>query len=366
MREVLKALIQHTADGQSAAFCQLIATKGSTPQKSGAVMVVLPSGELIGTLGGGCVEAEVKRRALELLDSERSLLIDFLLDQDYGWDDGLICGGSMEIVVDTIHPGDDLTYFKELCKICEDNLGGTQVVAAVEDACESERPYGSLLLDHQGNEIARLGDSATCDRIFTASKEFLRPLSDRPDSYRAEGGIHFLPILPKCELLIVGAGHIGQAVAKLANSVDFDVTIFDDRPDLVTPELFPSAFRRFSGEYRDVLPNLPVREDGYALIVTRGHQHDEEALLHLIQRPFKYLGMIGSKRKVRLIFEDLIEKGIPQSRLQQVFAPVGLDIGARAVNEIAISIVSQLVAHRRGLTEVTHAPSMAASAIPLS
>jgi xanthine dehydrogenase accessory factor len=155
--------------------------------------------------------------------------------------------------------------------------------------------------------------------------------------------------LPRITLLIVGGGHVGQAVAKLAAEVDFDIWVLDDRERYASRERFPSAQRLVVGEIGPALNELVEREvnpSTYCLVVTRGHSHDEEALYHLANTCAGYVGMIGSRRKIKLIFEDLIAKGISEEALKKVHAPLGFEIGSQTVPEIAISIVAELVACR--------------------
>ena len=165
------------------------------------------------------------------------------------------------------------------------------------------------------------------------------------------GGFALLPTPSRITLLIVGGGHVGQAVAKLAAECDFDIWVADDRDSFITPERFPNASRRIAGDIGRTLETLKpeVRASVYALIVTRGHNHDEEALYHLAATPAGYVGMIGSKRKVRLIFDELKDRGVPEAALARVRAPVGLEIGSQTVPEIAVSIVAELIARRSGI-----------------
>lgn len=344
MRDVLQALLADIPAGKSAAYCQLIDTRGSTPQKAGAAMLVYPSGQQVGTLGGGCVEAEVKRRAIELLEAGQGTVVEFVLDHDYGWDDGLICGGRMEVIIEPLNSRHKVGFFQSILEAITSNLGGTLAIAA-DPREHSPRNFGMVLLSPTGAIIATQGDANHCRQAKAVAGESLRSLAGRPLFYR-EQGVAFVPILPRCELVIVGGGHVGQAVAKLAHWVDFDVTVIDDRPDVISAERFPTAMRRVPGKFQEVLPKLPLRDGAYGLVVTRGHNHDEIGLYHLLKRPLAYLGMIGSKRKIRLIYDDLLEKGITKEQLDQVHAPVGLDIASRTVEEIAISIVAQLVSHR--------------------
>jgi xanthine dehydrogenase accessory factor len=147
-------------------------------------------------------------------------------------------------------------------------------------------------------------------------------------------------------LIIVGAGHVGQKVAQLASDVDFDVWVVDDREEYCNAERFPQAKRLIVAPFETVLNGLEIDRDTYCLIVTRGHNHDEEALAHLAETPARYVGLIGSKRKIKLIFSDLLQQGVSADALHRVYAPLGFDIGSQTVPEIAISILAELIAHR--------------------
>jgi xanthine dehydrogenase accessory factor len=342
MRDVLGELERAIGDNRPAVYCRLVETRGSTPQKPGAAMLIFPDGSQVGTLGGGCVEAEVKRRALAVLPQGRGEILRFLLDHDYGWDDGLICGGRMLVLVHPLHAGRSVEYFATLATILRASRGCTEAV--VIDSPTAGLPEAACyLFDEHGQWQGNLHDGQVTppDWIRTS----LRALTDRPKPY-VHQGVAFLPTLPRCRLIIVGGGHIGQAVAALAADLDFEVWVVDDRADYVTEARFPKATRRIAGTITEVLPSLPIDSDTYCLIVTRGHHHDEQALYCLATRGARYVGMIGSRRKIRLIFDDLRAAGIPQEALDQVYAPVGIDIGSQTVPEIAVSICAELVSHR--------------------
>jgi xanthine dehydrogenase accessory factor len=340
MRKLLDDLLTAHAAGRSLAMTLLVETRGSTPQKAGASMLVYPDGSQSGTLGGGCVEAEVKRRALALMPDGQSELMTFQLDSDYGWDDGLICGGRMRMLVEPIRAGDDLSYYRELCRLVEEGRGCTEAVV-IEGEASGLPELSRYLFDRHGTCVASRAPQ-TASACLLAN---LRPLSQRPRPYVAEG-VSYLPHLARGKLLIVGGGHVGQRVAELASSVDFEVTVVDDRAEYVTEERFPSCVQRIVGKIDEVLPSLTVDEDTFCIVVTRGHNHDEEALFHLALRPSSYLGMIGSKRKIKMIFDDLRREGIPEDRLTRVHAPLGIEIGSQSVPEIAISIVAELISCR--------------------
>jgi xanthine dehydrogenase accessory factor len=183
--------------------------------------------------------------------------------------------------------------------------------------------------------------------VPTTITDHLLPLATRPKP-ATRHGVAYLPALPRVTILLVGGGHVGQAVARLASEVGFDIWVLDDRERYVSPERFPTATRRLVGDVgttlRDLVPALTAST--FAVILTRGHNHDEEALYHLAPTACGYVGMIGSKRKIRMIFEDLAAKGIAQEALERVHAPLGYNIGSQTVPEIAVSIVAELIACR--------------------
>lgn len=354
MRELLAELDRVLRQGKPCVYCSVVETRGSTPQKAGAAMLVFPDGAQVGTLGGGCVEAEVKRQALRTLGepaASHADLLTFCLDDNYGWDDGLICGGRMSILADPLHPGRAHApeYYQRFRRLVDQGQGCTEAVVIQAETVGA--PLGSrYLFDSRGVLLDQLADAAPPDRV----RADLIALERRPRPY-LQHGVAYLPLLPRVTLLIVGGGHVGQAVARLAADVDFDIWVLDDRESYASAERFPMARRRFVGDIGHTLKDLVNPRDEaaphitpshYALIVTRGHAHDEEALFHLAQCPAGYIGMIGSKRKIKLIYEDLQARGIPADALARVHAPLGFAIGSQTVPEIAVSIVAELIAVR--------------------
>jgi xanthine dehydrogenase accessory factor len=342
MRELLADLMTALSGQRPLVYCLVAETRGSTPQKAGAGMIVFADGSQRGTLGGGCVEAEVRQRALRVLANGggQPEVFSFCLDDDYGWDDGLICGGRMTILADPLG-AQAADYYRTLHRLIEDGRGCTQAIALT--ATLGLTPGERFLFDAEGQLVAGTRASAVPAGIVSA----LPSLAERPAASSRQG-IAYLPILPRITLLIVGGGHVGQAVARLAAEVDFAVWVHDDRAAYASRERFPSAERLLVGDIGPTLQQLApsLTPSTYCLIVTRGHNHDEEALYHLAATRASYVGMIGSKRKIKLIFEDLRAKGVPAEVLQRVHAPLGLPIGSRTVPEIAVSIVAELIAHR--------------------
>jgi xanthine dehydrogenase accessory factor len=361
MRDVLAELTAALDGGRPCVWCALAETRGSTPQKAGAAMLVLGDGGQRGTLGGGCVEAEVRQRALRLLHegAGRPELLTFCLDDDYGWDDGLICGGRMTVLADP-RPAASADYYRSYRGLLDQGRGCTEAVVLEEAA---GAPSGArYLFDGGGGLVARSAAGAVPEAVT----RHLPLLACRPGP-SAQHGVAFLPSLPRITLLIVGGGHVGHAVARLAAEVDFDVWVLDDRERYASPERFPAARRLLVGDIgatlRELAPSLSP--SWYALIVTRGHSHDEEALYHLAATPAGYVGMIGSKRKIRLIYEDLLARGVAPEALARVHAPLGFDIGSQTVPEIAVSVLAELIACRNlGTTDVPQRVRVRAGTAP--
>ncbi|MBH56736.1 MAG: hypothetical protein CMJ82_06080 [Planctomycetaceae bacterium] len=341
MRELTRQLEELALSSEQAVYCRLVETRGSTPRKPGATMLIYPDGSQAGTLGGGCVEAEVKRTALNYLKDDLARIAKFQLDHDYGWDDGLICGGRMQILIQPIKSDVSRTYIQQLCQLLRAAPGFTEVIQ-YDLASEHELPT-LLLFNERAQLQATLGPLE--NRSEEQAREQLIALESRPRAY-TRIGMAFLPSLERCQLIIVGGGHVGQAVAKMAVDLEFDVTVVDDRESIISAERFPNIQNRLAGDIEHVLPNLTITPHTYCLIVTRGHNHDQRALYHLAERGARYVGLIGSRRKIKLIFDDLLDAGIDRQSLEHVHAPLGINIGSQTVPEIAVSICAELVSHR--------------------
>jgi len=274
--------------------------KGSSPQKQGAKALFFPDDRMLGTLGGGCLEAEIRRRARQALQSGQPETFNLTLDHDFGWDDGLICGGT---VFGLILPR---------------AAGAAEIWTALARR-DQTRCWGV----REDFSIAWAGNRSEAGWLYRET------------------------VSPPMPLWIAGSGHIAQAVAPLAQSLDFDVTVFDDRPELANAEHFPDGVHLRVGNWGELLDTPFPTPPALGLIVTRGHQHDAVVLAEWIHKPFLFLGMIGSKRKSRIICESFLKRKMATAEeLARVASPVGLDIGAASVQEIAVSIMAQYVQRR--------------------
>jgi len=302
--QVFQTLADAARNGEPVALGVISGVKGSSPQKVGAKAVFHADGRIDGTLGGGCLEAEIQQRAIQAIRSGQPATFDLLLDHDFGWDDGLICGGK---VFGLILP---------------------RAAAA-----------GAEFWDNLSRRESAL--------TWGVKPDFTIGVATDADTgewrYRET-------ISPPCPLWIAGAGHIAQAVAPLAAQLDFKVTVFDDRPALANRHYFPPNVALEVGSWEQfaaaTLPDTP----SFALIVTRGHRHDALVLKDWIHKPFLFLGMIGSSRKARTIFDHFREEKIAtEDELRRVACPVGIRIKSRSVEEIAVSIMAQFIEKRAEL-----------------
>ena len=267
MRELLEQLMNAIRAGRRVACCRLVETRGSTPQKPGAAMLVFEDGSQAGTLGGGCVEAEVKRQALAIMNEGEAQVVSFQLDDDYGWDDGLICGGRMQVLIDPVADSATREYFGELDRLSVE--GGTEAIVFDAEA-SGLTSAASYLFDADGKLVCHLRGPLAEGEAPPAVVASLKPLSERPRP-SAGHGVAYLPILPRCRLIIVGGGHVGQAVGQLAADLDFDVWVVDDREVYVSESRFPSAQRRIAGTIPDVLPKLDITREGAVWYTTRSN-----------------------------------------------------------------------------------------------
>ncbi|MGO8766556.1 MAG: XdhC family protein [Limisphaerales bacterium] len=285
------------AQGQPFALALISGAKGSSPQRLGAKALFFADGKIIGTLGGGCLEAEVHARAKKALKTGAAAAFEMVLDHDFGWDDGLICGGSVSGLI-------------------------------LPRAAEASALWKQI-------------SAATVPVSWGVKQDFSLALADSsPDWLYRE------TVSPLVELWIAGSGHVAQAVAPLASKLDFSVSLFDDRPGLASHEFFPEETRLRVGGWHELLKLRPS-PNAFGLIVTRGHQHDALVLSEWIHQPFAFLGMIGSRRKARIIREQFLKQGLATAEeFDRIACPVGLKIAAISPAEIAVSILAQLIEQR--------------------
>jgi xanthine dehydrogenase accessory factor len=325
---VFQALVEAAQTQEPVALGIITQVKGSSPQKVGAKALFYADGRINGTLGGGCLEAEIQHRAVQSLRTNHGETFDLLLDHDFGWDDGLMCGGR---VLGVILPNAQTTgeeFWGELADRKQTTTWGVKGDYSISRTARSESleaPPGFGL--HQKTGAVQNADAPQQgDWLYQET------------------------VTAPCGLWIAGAGHVAQAVAPLAAQLDFKVTVFDDRPALASHQFFPADVALQAEVWEKLLavplPTVP----SFGLIVTRGHRHDAVVLKEWIHRPFVFLGMIGSARKARTMFEHFTEEKLATpAELQRVACPVGVKIRSQSPQEIAVSIMAQFIDKRAEL-----------------
>jgi xanthine dehydrogenase accessory factor len=259
--DLFEEIVRMRRAGERGALATIVHTNGSIPSYESSRMLVREDGSIVGTIGGGCVEAEVWAAAKEVMLAEQPRKMTFSLNQQADYDAGLICGGTLELFVE--------------------------------------------------------------------------------------------PILPQPVLYIFGGGHVSLAVARSASAAGFSIGVIDDREAFANAERFPEAGTIYTS-FEDAFAKLSPNASSYILIVTRGHKDDMRVLAWAVRTGARYIGMIGSKRKVISVYQALEREGFSPGEFERVHAPVGIDIGALSPEEIAISITAELIAIRRNAPNLPH------------
>ncbi len=253
--DIFDEIVRLRRAGRKCAIATIVEVNGSIPSFESAKILVRDDGTFLGTIGGGCVEAEVWNAAREVIETEKPRHLTFSLGQDAAYDNGLICGGQLNVFVE--------------------------------------------------------------------------------------------PVVPQPKAYIFGAGHISKSLSKIATIAGFETAVIDNREQFANRERFPEAAEVHAAEYEDVFPKLTVHSGTYIAIVTRGHRDDMRVLRWAITTPARYIAMIGSKRKTIAVVKELEKEGFPREAFDRIFAPMGFEIGAITPEEIAVSVVAEMVAARR-------------------
>ena len=340
--DVHRAIVDFTDEGRAIALAVVLQSAGSTPRKAGTKAIIDRSGSIWGTIGGGRLESDARRLAVEALGTGEPRLMDFFFHGKDATKDEPVCGGSMRILIDPTVASHRASYrdaaaatqnrqqhhtlttlhvrtrsSSEVSVVYPERLPGSlhpAVAAAVPECVRSEEP---ALVEYRAGEDA-----------------FTQTLIE--------------PLLPQPLLVVVGGGHVGQALVEHARLVGFAVTVIEDRPEFVANPYYPDGVTRICGDVAEEIRRLPLDRDTYVALVSRGHLVDGKALRMCIHSEAAYIGMMGSRRKIALMRKQFLDEGVcTAEQFDRVHAPIGLDIGARTVPEIAASIVAQLIAARR-------------------
>jgi xanthine dehydrogenase accessory factor len=332
------------ASDPAVAVATIVRTRGSSPREVGAKMLVRPSGQTDGTVGGGCGEADVWRAALDVMADHQPRMVVVDLTEDIAMNTDGVCGGIMDIFVEPwAAAGRKLTDPLRHAVDARQSVVLASVVSA-HDPCR----VGAKLLLVDGQP--RAGSLGWPDLERQVLEDLPTILADGHSQTRTypDAWVYYELALPRPRLVLVGAGHVALPTAQVARLLDFDVTVIDDRANFANRERFPGADEIVVDDFEAALERLTITPTTYVVLVTRGHVHDVRALRRLVDSPAAYIGMIGSRRRVFAVFKLLHAEGVPVEKLLRVHAPIGLDIKTETPGEIAVSIGAELLKVRRG------------------
>jgi xanthine dehydrogenase accessory factor len=344
--------------GQPVALVTVVATTGSTPGKVGYKMLAFGADEgIAGTVGGGLLEARMIEEARSLLDRPTVRLFRFQVGETPDDEKG-ICGGSVEFLIESFD-AKSTPLFRELAATAEREDSGVlvsiiapdgpprKVHLATTEQIEAFGRVGPAPPSTSSQELDAVGQAPPYAEIVTVVKEVAAAGSG---GMRVSAGgldVFVEPLAKPPTVVLFGAGHVSSHIARFARSVHFGVVVCDDRPEYANCVRFPDADQIVVEDFTRAFDKLRIDDRSYLVIVTRGHRYDGIVLEQAVQTEARYIGMIGSKRKTLTLLQNLRDKGVPQERLDQVYAPIGVSIGAVTAEEIALSIVSELVKIRR-------------------
>ena len=350
MQEVFREAVRELERGEPVVLATVVRTKGSTPQKPGAKLLVRKDGSSVGTLGGGCVEGDIWYAATELLRrGGPPEFREYQLNEDLAAQDGLVCGGTMFFLIDPIYrPQEYLDLARAIRSAYE---GGSPVAVATLTRVPEEWPKevgAKLFIREDGTTEGSLGDPQVDAEAVKQARELM---AHGKNKYVAVGdGVEFFleAYTTPPQLVLVGGGHVSKALYNVATTLGFRIFVTDDRPEFANPERFPEAAQTVVAPPDEALARLPINANSFIVVATRGHRFDNVALAAALRTPARYVALLGSKRKTILIYEELLRQGVPVERIKEVRAPSGLDIGARTPEEIAISILAEILMFRLG------------------
>ena len=350
MKEVFEEATNQLNEKHPLVIATVVRTKGSTPQKPGAKLLVRNDGSGVGTLGGGCVEGDIWYAAKQLMKNRGSAeTIGYELNEEIAAQDGLVCGGTMFFLVDPIYEKGQEALF--LDEINSAYLGGEPVALAslVKTTPDIDSKLGGkLLIRSDGSVEGTLGaDNLNSEAI----KYGIELMAYGNSKYvRSETGAEYFVegYTTPPQIILCGVGHVSRAIYTFAVNLGFNLTVIDDREEFANKTRFPLANVVVAESSAEGFRSIEINKNTFIVIATRGHRYDHVSLEAALNTSASYIGLLGSKRKTILIYEELLSKGVSIDRIKDVRAPIGLDINARTPEEIAISIMAEILMIRNG------------------
>ena len=357
--DIYQELLDSLETEEQIIMATIVSTKGSTPSATLSKMIIKNKGKTsIGTIGGGCVEADVLGRAQQKLQTGTIETLCFELREDE-YIQGLICGGTINVLLEPI--GRDLIpFFRELKSIRDngnDSVIGTSLNSdgrVIRKTILAENRSTGLFLNKEQESYWQMLLQKAAPPLQNTFAEIIGSSLKHQSVTRIplnEGELIFEPVPGLPNLILFGGGNVSKAICKSAASCGFQVTVIDDREAFCNPARFPEASETVVSDFSEVFNHITIKPTTYLVIVTRGHRYDEEVLEKALKTPAHYIGMMGSQRKILTTYKRLLQYGFKTEDLKRVQSPIGIEIGAVTPEEIAISVVAQLIRIRRGYSK---------------
>jgi xanthine dehydrogenase accessory factor len=351
MQDIYSEIVKALEKKEKLALATLITRTGSAPRAVGAKYLIKRDGTSVGSIGGGCVEAEVWQEAQQVIEKGKGGILHFRLTSEQLAEGGLICGGNIDIFVEPLNV-ELLKIYEEVVKIMQ--KGGAAILATLISIDKDFPKVGGskILIRPSGEKVGFLLDGERLEKKILEQGEILleerRPkvavlTAEREDSPWKMAEVLLEPIFSEPTVYIFGGGHVSQQLAPLAKGVHFKVVVIDDRQMFANRARFPEVDEIIVSEFEKCFEKLTIDDSSYIVIVTRGHLYDGLVLEEAVKTDARYIGMIGSKKKIRTLYQNLLAKGVSKERLNKVHAPIGLEINSETPEEIAVSIVAELI-----------------------
>jgi len=340
--EIAKAL----GKKEKVVLATLITRVGSAPRAVGAKYLIRSDGTSLGSIGGGCVEAEVWQEAQKVKEKGGGRVLHFDLTSEQLAEGGLICGGNIDIFLESLQEK-YFTIYQEAARIRQKGGSAILVTLISVDGAFPKEEGSKILMKTSGEKVGFLWGGVELEKKILEEGEVLlkekKPKLLVLSSENRKLEILLEPIFSEPTVYLFGGGHVSEQVAPLAKKVHFKVVVIDDREMFANRTRFPEADEVIVSEFEKCFNQLPIDETSYIVIVTRGHLYDGFVLKQAVKTKARYIGMIGSKKKIRTLYQNLMEEGIAKDTLARVYAPIGIDINSETPEEIAVSIVAELI-----------------------
>jgi len=343
MEELLKEIMNLLNSKKSFALATIITKDHSTPRGPGSKMIIKADGSIFGTIGGGLLEAEVMVSARTVIDTRRPIIRPFALKQKDFTSIDMTCGGELEVLIDYVDSNDNesvkfyQTAFNQL-----ESKKATCIVTLIPDEKKSKHMDRMGIIDHNHAYIYRPKIDFPPDIEMKTDKTY--------QILEATSGQRLIieQIRSPYRVYIFGAGHVGLQVHKLSKFIGLGTVIIDDRAEFANENRFKDVKECIiCDDYNSVFNHLKVDKNSFVIIVTRGHRHDRTVLEGALKTSAGYIGMIGSKSKVQAIYQELLENGFTEAALKRVHSPIGFSIGAETPEEIAVSIIAEMIQEKK-------------------